>query len=196
MALSQAADALFSPVQARVLGLLFGQPDRRFQGAELIRLARGGTGAVHRQLQRLEAAGMVETTRVGNQKHYQANRASPLFEELHGLVLKTVGLAGPIREALALLADRIRTAFVFGSVARGEESASSDVDLLVLSPTLTYPDLIAALDVAEKTLARRINPVVMTPTDWQARLARKDPFATRVNQGRRLFIIGAERDAG
>src|SRR5438128_2978480 len=85
------ADALFSRVQQRVLALLFGQPDRRFQSAELIRLARGGTGAVHRELGRLSEAGWITVTRSGNQKHYQANRNAPAFAELHGLVIKTVG---------------------------------------------------------------------------------------------------------
>src|SRR6266545_6585662 len=108
------AGALFTPVQQRVLGLLFGQPDRRFQSAELIRLARGGTGAVHRQLARLAAVGLVTVTRSGNQKHYQANRESPVFTELHGLIVKTVGVAEPLRRALKAKAGEIRAAFVYG----------------------------------------------------------------------------------
>ncbi len=88
-------------MQQRVLGLLFGQPDRRFQSAELIRLAKGGVGAVHRQLSRLAASDLLTVTRTGNQKHYQARRDSPVFEELHGLIVKTVGVAAPLREALA-----------------------------------------------------------------------------------------------
>ena len=89
------ADVLFSPVQQRVLALLFGQPSRSFQSAEVIALAGSGTGAVHRQLVRLADSGLVTVTRVGNQKHYQANRDSPVFSELHGLVVKTMGLVGP-----------------------------------------------------------------------------------------------------
>jgi predicted transcriptional regulator len=90
------ADALFSPVQQKVLALLFGQPHRRFQSAELIRLAGSGTGAAHRQLSRLADVGLVTVTRIGNQKHYEANRTSPVFDELHGLVIKTVGLVEPL----------------------------------------------------------------------------------------------------
>jgi hypothetical protein len=90
------ADVLFSPVQQRVLALLFGQPGRSFRGAEVIALADSGTGAVHRQLVRLADSGLVTVTRVGNQKHYQANRDSPVFTELHGLVVKTIGLVGPL----------------------------------------------------------------------------------------------------
>src|SRR3954451_16814949 len=94
--LSAIASALFTPVQQRVLGLLFGQPDRRFQSAELIRLAGSGTAAVHRQLQRLERAGLVAVSRDGNQKYYAAQRDAPIFSELHGLVVKTVGMVEPV----------------------------------------------------------------------------------------------------
>ena len=118
------ADALFTPVQQRVLGLLFGQPDRRFQSAELIRLAKGGVGAVHRQLGRLAETDLVTVTRSGNQKHYQARRDSPVFEELHSLIVKTVGVAEPLRQALARKARAIRAAFVYGSVAKGTDRVS------------------------------------------------------------------------
>ncbi|MFZ3376208.1 MAG: nucleotidyltransferase domain-containing protein, partial [Chthoniobacterales bacterium] len=135
------ADALFTPVQQRVLGLLFGQPDRRFQSAELIRLVESGVGAAHRQVARLEKAGLVNVTRIGNQKHYQARRESPVFAELQGLVAKTVGLVEPLRNALILNANSIRAAFVFGSVAKGSDHSGSDIDLLVISEELSYSDL-------------------------------------------------------
>jgi hypothetical protein len=121
------ADALFTPVQQRVLGWLFGQPERRFQSGELIRLAKSGTGAVHRLLTKLAQTGLVTVAHVGNQKHYQANPASPVFAELAGLIRKSVGLAFPLQQALAPLADKISLAFVYGSVARGEEHAVSDM---------------------------------------------------------------------
>ena len=127
VAASGLADALFSPVQQRVLGLLFGQPERRFQSAELIRLARSGTGAVHRVLTTLAEAGLITRTASGNHKYYQANRRSPVFAELHGLVVKTVGVVGPLQRALASQAKRSQSGsfaariaqqpkvFVFGS---------------------------------------------------------------------------------
>ena len=95
------ANALFTPVQQRVLGLLFGQPERRFQSVALIRLAGAGTGATHRLLQQLAASGLVRASMEDWQKYYQANPESPVFEELVRLIRKTVGLAGPLREALA-----------------------------------------------------------------------------------------------
>ena len=188
------ADALFTPVQQRVLGLLFGQPERRFQSGELIRLAASGTGAVHRQLARLADAGLVTVTRTGNQKHYQARENSPVFAELHGLVVKTVGLVEPIRRALAPFAPHIRAAFVFGSIAKRTETASSDIDLLILSETLAYSDLFDALQAAEAVLARSVNPTVFTIAEWHLRRAEADSFASRIASQPRIFVIGGDDD--
>lgn len=188
------ADALFSPVQQRVLGLLFGQPERRFQSAELIRLAGSGTGSPHRILTRLADAGLVAVTRVGNQKHYQANRESPVFSELHGLIVKTVGVVEPVRRALARKAKKIRAAFVYGSVAKGTDTATSDIDLMVISDTLDYLDVFEALQAAEAVLARSVNPNVMSLADWQAKRARAGSFASRIARSPRLFVIGSDDD--
>src|SRR4030081_2131411 len=106
------ADALFSTTQQRLLGLLFGQPDRSFYATELIKRLGAGSGAVQRELARLEESGLVSVSRVGTQKHYQANPDSPLFAELCGIVQKTVGIAEPLRSALKKLAPRIVAAFV------------------------------------------------------------------------------------
>lgn len=186
------ADVLFTPVQQRVLGWLFGQPERRFQSAELIRLAKSGTGAVHRLLTRLAQAGLVTVARVGNQKHYQANPASPVFAELAGLIRKSVGLAFPLQEALAPLADKIGMAFVYGSVARGEAHAGSDIDLMVIAEALDYPTLYEALQPAEIALGRPIHPTVMSAADWQRKRGEADSFAARVAGLPRLMLIGGD----
>ena len=191
-ATSAIASALFTPVQQRVLGLLFGQPERRFQSAELIRLAGSGTGAVHRQLQRFAEAGLVSVTREGNQKYYAARKDAPVFEELHGLIIKTVGIVEPLRAALAPIADEIDLAFVFGSVAKGRERAGSDIDLLVVTDTLAYADVYAALAAAEQTLGRTINPTVFTQAEWKKKRARHDSFAARITAQPRLFVIGSD----
>lgn len=191
---SAVAAALFTPVQQRVLGLLFGQPDRRFQSAELIRLAGSGTGAVHRQLQRLADAGLVDVTRDGNQKYYAARKDAPVFRELHGLVVKTVGVVEPLRAALTPVADEIDLAFVFGSVAKGRERAGSDIDLLVVTDRLAYADVYSALADAERTLARTINPTVFTRAEWKKKRARHDSFVARISKQPRLFLIGSGDD--
>jgi len=190
------ADALFPRVQQRVLAFLFGQPERRFQSAELIRLANSGTGAVHRQLSRLAEAGWVTVNRNGNQKHYQANRACPAFAELHGLIVKTVGVVEPLREALAPRAKDIRGAFIYGSVAKGIDKAGSDIDLMVISDHLGYQDLFEVVQVAERVLARPVNPNVMSLSEWRAKRAKKDSFAARISAQPRLFVIGSDDDIG
>src|SRR5919201_228951 len=117
------ADALFTKTQQRVLRVLFGQPDRSFYASELIRDAGTGSGAAQRELARLEEIGLIVARRIGNQKHYQANAASPLYSELRNIVLKTVGLVEPLRQALKPIESEIRAAFVYGSVAKGSDQA-------------------------------------------------------------------------
>ncbi len=186
------ADALFSATQQRVLGFLFGQPRRSFFATELIGLVGAGSGAVQRELSRLTRSGLVTVVRVGSRKHFQANPRSPIFSELCGIVQKTVGLAEPLREALAPLATRIRAAFVFGSVANHTDTAGSDIDLLVLSDSVDYPDLFVAVQPAEATLARRVNPTVYTPEDWRTKRADGNAFVTKVAERPKLFVIGTE----
>jgi hypothetical protein len=188
------ADALFPRVQQRVLALLFGQPERSFQSAELIRLAEGGTGAVHRQLARLAEAGLVTVTRHGNQKHYQARRDSPVFPELHGLVVKTVAVVEPLRRALAPVRGEIRAAFVHGSLAAGSDRAGSDLDLIVISDSLRHADLYDLLEPAEREVARPVNPTLFTGAQWRAKAAVADSFAARVAAGPRLFVVGGDDD--
>ncbi len=188
------AGALFSSVQQRVLGILFGQPDRSFGSAELIRMAGAGTGAVHRFLVRLADAGLVTTTRVGNQKLYRANRSSPIFGELHGLVVKTVGLVEPLRHALEPFGEKLRAAFVYGSVAKGTDTARSDVDLLVVTDEVDYFDLFHALQPAEEMLARKVSPHVLTQEEWTTRRAAEDSFVARIAAQPQIFVIGSPDD--
>lgn len=186
------ANVLFTPVQQRVLGLLFGQPQRRFQSAELIRLAGSGTGSAHRLLTRLAATGLVTTARVGNQKHYQANVQSPVFAELAGLVRKTVGLVAPLQASLASLAGHISAAFIYGSIAKGTDKATSDIDLMVIADKLEYDTLYKALQAAEAALARTINPNLMTRAEWQRKRADAQSFAARIAGQPRLFVLGSD----
>src|SRR5277367_2690966 len=116
------SNALFSKVQQRVLALIFGHPGRSFYMSEIVRDVHSGTGAVERELSRLQRSGLVSVERIGNQKHYRANQRSPVFEELQKLVVKTVALAEPLKEALEPYSDKIKTAFVFGSVAKGADT--------------------------------------------------------------------------
>lgn len=188
------ADALFTQSQARVLGLLFGQPNRSFFASEIISLARTGSGAVQRELARLENAGLLTVRRIGRQKHYQANARSPLFKELRSVVRKTVGLLDPIRDALQPVASKITAAFVYGSVASQRDTAASDIDVLIVSDELTYGEIFQALESASRALGRRISPTVYTVADFKSRIRSQNAFLTRVLQRPRLWLIGSDRD--
>jgi predicted nucleotidyltransferase len=188
------ADALFSKGRQRVLSVLFGNPGRSFYANEVIALAGSGTGAVQRELIRLEVTGLVTVTRVGKQKHYQANAAAPVFEELRGLVLKTSGLADVLRAALTPLTGQINAAFVYGSVAKKQDTAKSDIDLMVVSDSLTYADLFAALEEASDRLGRKVNPTVYSPHELAKRRKQGNAFVTRVLAQPKIWLIGGGRD--
>lgn len=190
------ADALFTSVQKRVLALLFGQPGRRFQSAELMHLVDAGRGATHRVVNRLVACGLVQAETQGRQKYYQANPASPVFEELVALVKKTVGLVEPLREALSPLQGGVEAAFVYGSIAEGTDRAESDIDLMVIARELDYPVLYDALEPAGEMLGRPVNPNLMSPEEWRRKSMDPDSFAARVRQRPRLFVLGSEDDLG
>jgi predicted nucleotidyltransferase len=184
------AEALFSRVQLRVLTLLFGQPDRSFHASEIIRLAASGSGAVQRELKRLSESGLIDVTASANRKLYRANRASPLFEDLHGLIVKTSGLVEPLRAALQPLAKHIEAAFVYGSIAKGSDKAGSDIDLMIIADDLAYGDIYKALKTAEDQLHRPVNPNLMTMREWRRKSADETAFAGKIARQPRLFIIG------
>jgi predicted nucleotidyltransferase len=190
------ADALFSTTQQRVLGLLFGQPERSFYATELIGMTGAGSGAVQRELARLETSGLATVSRLGTQKHYRANPESPLFDELVGIARKTVGLAAPLREALAPLAPRIVAAFVYGSVAKRRDTSRSDIDLMVVGDKLTYAEVFGALESAGAKLGRSVNPTVYSRKELAKRLKTGNAFIKRVLEQPKVWVIGSERDLG
>ena len=186
------ADALFASSEQRVLALLFGQPDRSFFSTELIGLARAGRGAVQRVLGRLEQSGLVTVRRIGTQKHYQANRDSPIFEELAAIVRKTFGLAEPLKAALAPFAGAIAAAFVYGSVAKRQDTASSDIDLMIVSDSVGYAEVYAALEAASEQLGRKVNPTIYDRAGFAQALRGESAFVTRVVQQPKLWLIGSD----
>jgi predicted nucleotidyltransferase len=190
------ADALFTGTQQRVLGLLFGQPDRSFYANEVIALANAGSGAVQRELARLAQSGLVTTRPVGNQKHYQANPDSPIYAELCGIARKTVGLAEPLRAALLPLVPRIRAAFVFGSVAKRTDTGSSDIDLMVVSDGLSYADLFPTLEPLAAQLGRVVNPTILTSNELAKRVEQRESFITRVLAQPKVWLVGGQDELG
>lgn len=147
---------------------------------------------MQRELEKLVSAELVTVTAIGNQKHYQANPASSIFAELRGIVLKTMGLADVLRTALNAVADRIRMAFVFGSVAKGTDTATSDIDLMVVTDSLSYADLFEGLATAEQVLGRKVSPTLYTPAALAEKARTENSFVVRVLAQPKIFLIGAE----
>jgi predicted nucleotidyltransferase len=190
------SDALFSQTQQRVLGLLFGQPERSFYANEVIARVSSGTGAVQRELARLADSGLATVQLIGKQKHYQANPQSPIYQELISIVEKTMGLAEPLRSALAPLANRILGAFVYGSVAKRQDTAISDIDLMLISDDLSYGELFTTLESLNQRLGRTVNPTIYTAAELAQRLKRGDAFIKRVLQQPKIWLIGDEHAIG
>lgn len=184
------ADALFTATQQRLLGLLFGQPQRSFFVTELIGLADMGRGAVQRELARLGRSELVVIERHGNQKHYRANPDSPLYQELCSIVGKTVGIEENLRAALEPLAARLSLAIIYGSIARQTDTASSDIDLLVVSDDLTLEDLYANLAAVEQRLGRKVNPTLYTVDEFRNRRSGNNAFINRVLTGPIIVLEG------
>ena len=187
-------NALFTTTQQRLLGYLFGQPQRSFFANELIGLTGSGSGAVQRELKRLVESGLLQMWRIGNQKHFQANPDAPIFTELTGIVQKTFGLALPLREALAPLDEQIRVAFVYGSVAKQTDTATSDIDLLIISNSLNYAETMIALEPLAEKLGRQVNPTIYAAEDLAQRHRQGNAFVTRVLSQPKIWLKGHERD--
>jgi hypothetical protein len=183
-------DALFTSTQQRVLALLFGQPERSFFTKELIDLTGSGSGAVQRELARLQVSGLITQTILGNQKHYQANADAPIFAELCGIATKMLGPADTLRRALLPLADALYLALLYGSVAKGSDTAHSDFDLLLVSDSLTLEQVYAALTPAERQLGRAVSPTLYTLAEFHQRLAARNPFLTKLLAGKTIALFG------
>jgi predicted nucleotidyltransferase len=174
--------------------LLFGNPGRSYYATELISLAGVGSGAVQRELGRLVGSGLVTVQTVGKQKHYRANKQSPLFTELCGIIEKTVGIAEPLREALRPLVADIRAAFVYGSMARKQDTSSSDIDLMILSDRVSYADCYSVVESAGTRLCRPVNPTIYSTKEFAKRLKNDSPFLQKVLSQPKIWLIGGEDD--
>ncbi len=188
------ADALFGATQQRVLGLLFGQPNRSFFATELMSLVESGRGAVQRELQRLERSRLVTVKKVGNQKHYQADPESPIFNELCSIVRKTIGLLEPLQASLAQIEGQLEVAILYGSIAKGTDTAKSDIDILIVSEKLTLEAAINTFTPIEEILDRRINCTIYTPREFYERRRDNNTFITRMLEGPHDILAGKLKD--
>lgn len=194
MSVISIGDVLFTKTQRKVLGLLFGKPDKNFYTNEIMRWAAMGRGTVSRELDRLVAAGLIRVYREGNQNHYQANANSPIFTELTSIVRKTFGVADVICEALKPLDKNIELAFIYGSIAKGADTQSSDIDLMLIGQDLSYGGVVELLLPTEESLQRTINPSIYEKDDYIAKLNSGNSFVTRVMEQPKIIIKGDESD--
>ena len=187
------ADTLFGKARRRVLGLLYGQPEQTFYLRQIARLTGLSPCAVQYELAALTGAGLVTREEIGNQVHFQANPDCLVFDELRRLMEKTTGLADHVRAALAPLAEegKLSHAFIFGSVASGNQTANSDVDLMVIGDA-TLREIAPALRPVEDRIAREINPSVYTMDGFTKRVASEDHFISSVLRGPRILLLGSE----
>lgn len=188
--MSQLSDALFTETQQKVLGLLYGQPNRSFYTKEILRQTGMGVATIKRELDRMLAAGILCMTRIGNQHHYQADPRCPIYGELLGIVKKTFGVTEVIRRALEPLAGKIDWAFIFGSVASGKDTATSDIDLLVLGEA-GFAEVVSALYPVQATLGREVNPKIYRKEEWTRMKTANDAFVTEVLAKPRMDVIGS-----
>jgi predicted nucleotidyltransferase len=189
------ASLLFGAYRRDVLALLLLHPELSLHVREIARLTDKAPGTLLRELNLLAGAGLLVKKAVGNQVHFQANPASPVYEELRGILKKTAGIADVLRETLEPLADRVRTAFVYGSVARGDERPGSDLDLMVIGD-VKFADLIGALAPLHAVLRREINTSFYPPREFRAKLAAAEPFLKRVLADKKIFLVGGEDELG
>jgi predicted nucleotidyltransferase len=195
MRTKSALDVLMPKNRQRLLGALFGQPRRVWYAAELAAHLGVLRSGVQRDLKGLTHAGLLNSHRKGRMVFFQANETAPIFPELHGLVVKTVGLVEALRDVLEPMSKEIRVGFVYGSIAAGQEQSDSDVDLLVVG-TVQRMSLARPLQRAGQQLGREVNLTLYTPAEFNKKRATKEHFLTRVLDKPKLFVIGTERDLG
>lgn len=188
---TDAAALLFGTTRRRVLGWLLGHADEAYYLRQIARHTGTAVGAVQRELEQLTAAGLLHRTVQGRQVYFQANREAPIFPELQGLFAKTAGLTDVLREALAPLGSHVLVAFLFGSAARGELRASSDIDLLVVGDA-PFQSVVESLAGAQERLGRDVNPTVYPSDEFRAKVRSKHHFLTTVLREPRMFIIGGD----
>ncbi|HMU31081.1 MAG TPA: hypothetical protein PKD43_13345 [Nitrospira sp.] len=186
--------ALFSESQSRLYRWLFGEPSRSFHLSELRRLTGLGSASLQRELHKLVEAGLVNSDYVGNQRRFQANPQSPVFDELVAIARKTLGVGPLLRDALLPLRPRIQAAWIYGSVAKGTDSARSDIDLMLVGEGLTLGEVFERLTPLEAEMGRKINPTCYTPDEFNRRRGEPDSFVSRVLAQSILPLIGNPND--
>ena len=183
---------LFPGYRRRILGLLLLRPDEALHGREIARRAGLPAGTVTRELTKLAEAGLLKREKRGNQQVYSADTSGPIYTELASILRKTSGLADVLVQALAPAAPRLRLAFVFGSVARSQETSGSDVDLMLIGE-LGFREAVELLHPSQALLGREVNPKVFSAREFTAK-AITEPFLVDILAKPKIFLIGNAHD--
>jgi len=182
---------LFGKTRQAVLALLYGRADSSFYTKQILDAVKIGRGTVQRELKNLTDTGIVTREVQGRQVYYRANAQCPIFNELKSIVRKTFGVADVIRQSLETVADKIRVAFIFGSVARSADDRKSDFDVMVVG-RISFGDIVTLLSPAEEKLGREVNAVVYPIAEFKQKVKEDHYFVKTVLEGEKIFLIGDE----
>jgi len=182
---------LFGKTRQAVLALLYGRADSSFYTKQILDAVKSGRGTVQRELKNLTDTGIITREVEGRQVYYRANEKCPIFNELKSVVRKTFGVADVIRQSLATVADKIRVAFIFGSIARSTDGRKSDIDLMIVG-TISFGDVVSLLSSAEEKLGREVNAVVYPIAEFKKKVKEDHHFVKTVLEDEKIFVIGDE----
>ena len=154
------------------------------------RLTGLGSASLQREINRLVAAGLANSTLKGNQRQISANRQSPLFKELSNLTRKVMGAAALLTEALLPFEQKIKVALLYGSVAKQSDTAESDIDIMIVGSDLTLSEVLDQLLPVEEMLGRKVNPTCYTVDEFKKRLSDTDSFVNKVLSQSIIQLLG------
>jgi len=186
-------DSLFPSVRQGVLAATLTRPEKWWYLSELAEYLHTRPSSLQRELSSLEQSGILQLRKDGRRTYFKAETRSPIFRELRSIFEKTVGLIPTLRQALRPFDTKIVYAFVYGSMARHEEHATSDVDLMVIGK-VGLGDLAPSLRKAEKRLGREVNVTNYSVDEFRKKVAEGDHFLTTVLKGSLQFVKGEQRD--
>ncbi|PYU22765.1 MAG: ArsR family transcriptional regulator [Acidobacteria bacterium] len=190
---SSVGQLLFGDTRRAILALLYGHAEEQFYLRDLVRRTETALGAAQRELKSLTDVGLISRVRRGNQVYYQANSANPIFPELKIILTKTAGLRDVVQQALQPVIDRVRVAFIYGSVAQATETATSDIDVMIIGD-VGFSEVTSHLSAVESKLGREVNPTVYPPSEYAAKLKKRNHFLRSVLKQKKVFVVGDEHE--
>jgi DNA-binding transcriptional ArsR family regulator len=193
MRTSPILEVLFPDIRAKILSVLLLQPEKRWYLTELASRLETQPSSLQRELEALSKAGLLEQTKDGRRVYFRADTNSPVFEDLRGLLEKTVGLVPILKQEVDSFGERIQLAFIYGSTARSEESSESDVDIMIVGD-VGLADLVPSLRRAERRFGRPVNPTIYSPKEFSTKSKNNDHFLTAVLRGAKEFVKGNDGD--